>query len=192
MSQYASLIDPADFGLIADYLKSPTSPINFLLYVRSAAGLVRLAESLDADPFTQSIRLGHLPPSVARGLTEGSILLSARPELRLEYATIEPETISRDSTCQVLYYPPFYLVHAPGVFESVEKNEAINQRSRTMPATERQLDTDGAVRAESIYYQPESFRAIGTIEGIETFTLAPPEPIELVRAEVGESLKGTW
>jgi len=50
---FQSLIDPAPFGQIADYLKSPQSPINYLLHVKDESMLSAVAEKL--DPMVHSL-----------------------------------------------------------------------------------------------------------------------------------------
>jgi len=114
MSSFNSLIDPAEFGLIADYLRSPRSPIFFLLHVRSREALAPLAEALskqsDEPPWL-------FPAVVERGLAEGSLLLSARHHSSDFKGTIDARSVPRQALCHVIYSPPFYLVHTPGLFE---------------------------------------------------------------------------
>lgn len=188
MSHYESLIDPAEFGLIADYLKSPRTPIHFVLYVRSLPELIRVAEGLDADQASRSILAGRLPPSVEQRLKEGSLLVSERTELGLGYQTIDPESIPRDTICQVLYYPPFYLVHAPGVFERVQTQETTAQSARLVEGDEQKVESPEP--AQTMWFQPESFQRIGTLGGIEAFTLVPPLEVEIKPAEVGTVIEG--
>ena len=188
MSHYESLIDPAEFGLIADYLKSPRTPIHFVLYARSIPELIRVAEGLDADQASRSIQPGRLPPSVEHRLKEGSLLVSERSELGLGYQTVDPEGIPRDTTCQVLYYPPFYLVHAPGVFERVQTQETKAHSTRFAEAAEQKVEPPEP--AQTMWFQPESFQRMGTLGGIEAFALVPPLEVEIKPAEVGAVIEG--
>lgn len=118
MSTYASLIDPAEFGLIADYLRSPRSPILHLLHVKSMDLLAPLAEGLasqrhlDTPPWL-------FPEVVQRGLREGMLLISCchPPDCSDSRWHIEATTIPRRAWSHVIYAPPFYLVHTPGLFE---------------------------------------------------------------------------
>jgi len=116
MSSYESLIDPAEFGLIADYLRSPRTPINYLLHVRSLESLAPLAEALhhqhhdDQPPWL-------FPKVVENGLADGSLRLSARDQTSNPECVVDARSVPRHAMCHVIYSPPFYLVHTPGLFE---------------------------------------------------------------------------
>lgn len=114
MSSYESLIDPAEFGLIADYLRSPRSPIEYLLHVRSIESLAPLAEALhvgnDQPPWL-------FPKVVENGLADGSRRLSARDLDFNSERVVDARSVPRHAMCHVIYSPPFYLVHTPGLFE---------------------------------------------------------------------------
>jgi hypothetical protein len=121
MNQYESLIDPADFGTIADYLRSPQSSIDHLLHVKAEVMLPTLAEELDREAQRERFPRWLLSDVVARHLDEGSVLISSRREIVLSNLTcvIEPASIPRHALCHVIYRPPFYLVHTPGLFEGM-------------------------------------------------------------------------
>lgn len=137
MTPYAALIDPAEFGLIADYLRIPGSPIFHLLHVKSKEALVELAEELERQEHVDSPPW-LFPEPVDRGLREGAMLISTHRSFRSPNPeqVIDPNTIPRDALSSVLYVPPFYLVHTPGLFEgtliraSVEHNpsEVLQQK----------------------------------------------------------------
>ena len=116
MPSYESLIDPAEFGLIADYLRSPRSPIEYLLHVRSIESLAPLADALaqraqmDQPPWM-------FPKVVENGLTDGSLRLSARDLDFSSKRVVDARSVPRHAMCHVIYSPPFYLVHTPGLFE---------------------------------------------------------------------------
>ncbi len=114
MSSYESLIDPAEFGLIADYLRSPRAPIDYLLHVRSIESLAPLAEALhtrnDQPPWL-------FPKVVENGLADGSLRLSARDRTANSERVVDARSVPRHAMCHVIYSPPFYLVHTPGLFE---------------------------------------------------------------------------
>ena len=60
-----------------------------------------------------------------RHVQEGSLLISSRALLEIEARfVVEPSTIPADAYCNVLYLPPFYLVHTPGLFEGTLIREA--------------------------------------------------------------------
>jgi hypothetical protein len=118
MPNYASLIDPAEFGLIADYLRSPRTPIDHLLHVNSKETLAVLAEEFVGDRYV-NYPPWLFPDPVERGLREGSLLVSSRFSLSLcdPKQILDARTVPRHALCHVIYAPPFYLVHTPGLFE---------------------------------------------------------------------------
>ena len=127
---YAALIDPTDFGTVAAYLRNPRSPINYLVHVRSYDMLAPLAAELaHVDPRT--VPPWEFPEPVARRLPEGSLLLSARYPLHRSEPKqlVEATAVSRQASCQVIYLPPYYLVHTPGLFEGtlVRQAAAVDQ-----------------------------------------------------------------
>ena len=54
-----------------------------------------------------------------RGLREGTLLISTRHPLNGSDSkrSIEAAAIPRRALCHVIYAPPFYLVHTPGLYE---------------------------------------------------------------------------
>ena len=116
MSSYESLIDPAEFGLIADYLRSPRTPIDYLLHVRSIESLAPLADAVhqwhhdDQPPWL-------FPKVVENGLADGSLHLSARDGKSNSERILDARSVPRHAMCHVIYAPPFYLVHTAGLFE---------------------------------------------------------------------------
>ena len=114
MSPFNSLIDPAEFGLIADYLRNPQCSIDYLLHVRSIESLGPLAEALhtrnDQPPWL-------FPKIVEDGLADGSLRLSARDLDFNSERVVDARSVPRHAQCHVIYAPPFYLVHTPGLFE---------------------------------------------------------------------------
>ena len=118
-SPFAALVDPAEFGLIADYLRQPDSPIDHILHVRSESMLVTLAAELQHATPIQRLPHGGLPEIVSRRLTEGSIRISSRIELALANpsARVNADAVPRPAVARVLYLPPYYLAHTPGLFE---------------------------------------------------------------------------
>ena len=114
-SLYSSLIDPAEFGQIADYLRIPSADIQYLVHVKSEAMLGPLADEL----FNHAAIVGSIPEGLSRGFRDGSILISSHlPLPGLDPQRIVPVTsVPRDALCHVIYLPPVYLVHTPGLFE---------------------------------------------------------------------------
>ncbi len=118
MNQYESLIDPAEFGLIADYLRS-RAPIDHIVHVKRESEIPRLAKELVHETKLLRYPCWSLPHVVERGLAEGTLLLSSRYQLKLANPKwiVDAANIPRHSDCTVLYLPPFYLAHTPGLFE---------------------------------------------------------------------------
>ena len=118
MSPYSSLIDPAEFGVIADSLRNPRLPIFHLLHVKSSAMLAPLAEELHRQRHAD-IPPWLFPEPVARGLRDGSLLISTGQSRDLldPKRIVDAKAVPRQALCYVLYSPPFYLVHTPGLFE---------------------------------------------------------------------------
>ena len=118
MSKYAALIDPSDFGTIADYLRSPATGIDWLLHVKSFDLLAPLAEALDHARHRDTPPWSF-PERVEQGLADGSLRVTGRiPLLDLApHERVEIASVPRQAGCHVLYCPPFYLIHTPGLFE---------------------------------------------------------------------------
>ena len=117
MSPFESLVDPAEFGGIADYLRAP-GDIHQLLYVKSRELLAPLAEELDRQRRIDRPPWAF-PAVVQQGLREGSLLISARSprDISNPKLIVDAAAIPRSAICHVIYAPPFYLVHARGLFE---------------------------------------------------------------------------
>lgn len=129
MNQFESLIDPTEFGLIADYLRSPRAPIDYLLHVKSRDMLAPLAKELDAKRHVD-VPPWAFPEPVERGLREGALLISSRHPLHLPdpKQIVEATNILRRTSCYVIYAPPFYLVHTPGLFEGTLIRQKTQQK----------------------------------------------------------------
>lgn len=119
MSVYQSLVDPTNFGTVVRHLHHPDRQIHFVLHVRDESMLPVLAAKLDAamaEAQHQPIALGSiLDPMFA----EGSLRISPRHELPMNrrWPVVPVTQIPSLAGCRVLYLPPFYLAHTPGLFE---------------------------------------------------------------------------
>jgi hypothetical protein len=139
MSHYASLIDPTNFGTVARYLHHPQAPIHFVLHVKETSMLADLAAKLDAAMAGAQGRPVALGPILNPLFEDGSLRISSRHEFRAsDPRHVVPVTsIPSLASCQVIYLPPFYLVHTPGLFEgTLVKPEA---RLRQGPAQRMKL-----------------------------------------------------
>jgi hypothetical protein len=116
---YVSQIDTTDFGLFAGYLRSKQSPIQCLLNVKEPDHLVTLAKALDRELAVAQPTLTRLPLVVEQAAIEGVLKLSLRDGINRPDTKflVEPSRVPREAACQVIFYPPFYLVHTPGLFD---------------------------------------------------------------------------
>lgn len=119
MQNWNSLIDPSWFGLIAGYLRSPRSPIDHLIHVKDLERLPEVAERIDQDLARGAFPARQLSPGLEALLQEGAIKVSARHPLENldPGAAVNPEQVRSAAPCDVLYVPPCYVVHTPGLFE---------------------------------------------------------------------------
>jgi hypothetical protein len=133
MSYYEAQIDGTDFGLIAGYLKSPRSPIEALLHVKNKAALVRLAEQLAPDIESNQRRVLQAIEGMVK---DGSLKISLRPGLAVpdRIATMDPAIVPRSARCEVIYLPPFYVVHTPGLFEGEFLSPSVTKEQRQKEA----------------------------------------------------------
>ena len=125
MNEYEARIDPTDFGTMAGYLRHPQSPIDCLLHVRDRSMLAPLAENLERALQRESgpaVR-AEVRRLLDDGLKKGDLLISPRrllPQLEPRQY-VDASTVPAKAGCEVLYLPPFYLVHTPGLFEGTLK-----------------------------------------------------------------------
>ena len=140
MQNWNSLIDPSWFGLIAGYLRSPRSPIDYLIRVKDPERLPEVAERIDQDLARGAFPARQLPPGLEALLQEGAIKVSSRHPLHnLDAgASVNPDQVRSAAPCDVLYVPPCYVIHTPGLFEGkaevMAKVPAKQDPSRLNPA----------------------------------------------------------
>ena len=118
-TEWEGLVDPTWFGLIAGYLRSPRSPIEYLVHVKDRDRLSEVADRIDGDLAQGDGQPQRLTPSVEELVGEGAVKVSPRhPVEDLDPgATVDPERIRSSASCDVLYLPPYYVLHTPGLFE---------------------------------------------------------------------------
>ena len=123
--------------MVADYLRGD-SDINFLLHVRTEAMLATLAEELDLCHLRPDGLKQEFKKVIDRFLDQGSLLLSVRDSidfpLRDRKHEIVPGSIPRAANCTVIYHPPFYVVHTPGLFEGTLHLQSMSRRTALEPA----------------------------------------------------------
>jgi len=119
MNQWDMMIDGTTFGLIAGYLRHPRTRINYLIHVKDRAMLAAVASQIELDCQTGRAAGERLSPGMQALVRDGSIKVSARYAVdNLDRsALVDADRVRRSAYCQVIYLPPFYLVHTPGLFE---------------------------------------------------------------------------
>ncbi len=119
MSPYETLIDPTHFGTVARYLHDPQSPIQYVLHVKEESMLAEVAAKLDAAMVASQGKPVALRSILDPMLQDGSLRLSGRHELQVKDPShlVAASSIPNMAFCRVIYLPPFYLAHTPGLFE---------------------------------------------------------------------------
>jgi hypothetical protein len=132
---FESLIDPTDFGTVAAYLRNPRSPIETVLHVRDRRMLATLAQALAVNAELPSGAGADGPLLVRRLLSEDALRVSSRARLGWcpPTSVVDVSTIPSAAGCDVIYLPPFYLVHTPGLFEGTLVRPTSGEHSCRLP-----------------------------------------------------------
>ena len=119
MNRFEFLVDPTEFGLVADYLRLPRTSILFLLHVKSDTMLATVAEEIEREERIRSLPPWCFSEVVERHLHEGSVRVSSHIPLQVDDPRflVDAAAIPRRAACRVIYFPPSYLIHTPGLFE---------------------------------------------------------------------------
>jgi hypothetical protein len=159
MNTYESLIDPTTFDVIAGCLRSPRSPVHYVLYVRDRAQLAPLARQLEPAAARVEIPPDRLPALLAQPLHDGTVRISSRQPLNLPDAppVIDPTSIPRSTCCDVLYLPPFYLVHAAGLFEGRLTRPAVEPGAQNAPVQSSPPETSPTSQIDECKIEPKRF-----------------------------------
>ena len=116
MSDFQSLVDRTRFQVVRRLVSRPGSPITDVLFVESRTLLFEMAEVL-TSPVSAARR-----QRLQRWFDEGRVTVgtaSARPNpAPPDSHEIDLLSIEREALCDVLYLPPFFLVHLTGGFVS--------------------------------------------------------------------------
>ena len=77
------------------------------------------------------------------GLTDGSLRLSARDLTINSERVVDARSIPRHAICYVIYAPPFYVVHTPGLFEGTlirpKSEQSLSRELHQKPGARRKL-----------------------------------------------------
>ena len=119
MNRFTALIDPTDFGTIANYLRQPGTGIDYIVHARNKALLPELAEWWERAGQRGGLTVGLIPRNLNYLARAAQILISARHHSPLfdPQDLVTSTDIPRTALCHVLYLPPLYLAHTPGLFE---------------------------------------------------------------------------
>lgn len=142
MNQFDSMVDTTWFGLVAGYLVSARSPIHTVLHVRDRDMLAQVAERLDRTLGADAALPPKWPEAFHAMLRDGNLKVSTRfPNASIApTALIDAHQVRREARCDVIYLPPFYVVHTPGLFEgkvhrNSPKEREHDSRGQTQAAT---------------------------------------------------------
>ncbi|PWU19867.1 MAG: hypothetical protein C5B50_05405 [Verrucomicrobia bacterium] len=128
------------FRVVARTLANPESPIRCILHIKSLDLLGEIAqqlESLQSPGGDQA--LSEANRILEDYMRQHMLLVSLREGIanRFPQLTLPTSAIRPSAWCKVLYLPPFYLVHTPGLFERIslekdgcEERPAHSQRTR--------------------------------------------------------------
>lgn len=130
MNHWESKIDPTHFGLIASYLRSPTAPIDFILHVKNEPLLAEVALQIERDRFAGVPEAPPLSPGLLALVREGNLKVSSLkdPGPMDAGAMIDASQVRSSAATRVIYLPPFYLAHTPGLFEGKVMRDAPRER----------------------------------------------------------------
>jgi hypothetical protein len=119
MNHWESKIDPTHFGLIAAYLRSPNAPIDCILHVRNEAMLPEVAVPIERERFAGVPEALPLSPGLLALVREGTLKVSSLkdPGPVDPGAMIDASQVRSSTYTEVIYLPPFYFAHTPGLFE---------------------------------------------------------------------------
>jgi len=112
MSDFQSLVDHTRFDLVRRRVNRPCSPITDVLFVRSDELMCEVAEVL-IRPVNQAGR-----QRFQRWFEQGRIVVGTTGNVADRVAAgmhrIDLHCIDGEARCEVLYLPPYYLVHLQG------------------------------------------------------------------------------
>ena len=138
--KYEEKIHSKQFRVVARQLADPQTPIEAVLHVKSVALLAVLAEKIEmlaTNPRTTTELIRALEPM----LREKAVLLSFAKETPapLSEFSIPTSAIRPSAWSKVLYMPPFYLGHTPGLFEEMARQDQTANEICHVPQPHRPL-----------------------------------------------------
>jgi len=119
MTCWEAMIDGTSFGVVAVYLRHPQSSIDYILHVKDRAMLSEVARRIELDSQSGTSRADPFSPAVLALVQDGSVKVSSRHDIDriAPSAVIDASRVQRTAFTEVIYQPPYYLAHTPGLFE---------------------------------------------------------------------------
>ena len=109
MSEFHSLIDRASFGTVRSYLNRPGSPITDVIFVEDHELMCEVAEALTSP--VSPLRRNRLMRWFEAGRVSVGTTVPKNETVPSSVRLQDVFAIDRDALCDVLYLPPYYLVH---------------------------------------------------------------------------------
>ena len=118
---YDVLVDGTPFGTVYGYLSNPASAIDFVVHVKDRAMLPLLAKELARSQSFYHQQRQTATPLFDQLLSDGGVKVTPRllNSLFNPQHVIKAQAIDPQATSYVIFLPPFYVVHTPGVFENL-------------------------------------------------------------------------
>lgn len=119
MNIWDSMIDGTSFGIIAGYLRDMRSPIRYILHLKDRSKLSQVARRIELESSSGTSPAQPFSPGLLALVHDGAIKVSSREPVAgiAPSAVIDVTRVRRSAYTEVIYMPPFYLAHTPGLFE---------------------------------------------------------------------------
>jgi len=137
MNHWEMMIDGTSFGLVAAYLRSPNAPIDFIVHVKDRAMLAEVARRIELESLAGIPPGPPLSPGLRDLIRDGAVKVSSVLNLgpMEPGAVVEVAQVRSSAYTQVIYLPPYYLAHTPGLFEGQVFRPAPREHRQTHEAT---------------------------------------------------------
>lgn len=164
MSAWEVRIDGTGFIVVAMYLWHPDSPIQYILHVRDRAMLAEVAARIERDSRSSASPRRGLSSALRALVQAGAIKVSARQGLEgLDpSAIVDAARVCPSAPTEVIFLPPYYLAHTPGLFEGKlfdSRQTAKDQGLCSAPAA-RQEQPGGTLTGASVVESEASAAAV--------------------------------